>query len=95
MNGSRHVLLSTVILTGTLLTMTAEPSPGDPVAVPIRSGSHSDFGRVVFDVPPQVSYRVIRDGDRVTVRFTDGVALGASPAPPRNGWPSCATTGAT
>jgi peptidylprolyl isomerase len=84
MNGLRHSFVSAVILTGTLLTMAAEPSPGDPVAVPIHSGNHSDFGRVVFDVPPQVSYRVIRDGDRVTVRFADGVALGASPAPPRN-----------
>jgi peptidylprolyl isomerase len=84
MNGLRQGLVAAVILAGTLLTAAAQPGSPEPLAVPIRSGNHPDFGRVVFDAPPHVAYRVTRDGDRVTVRFADTVRLGAAPAVPRN-----------
>ena len=84
MNALRHGFVSVVILAGTLLAAAAEPSPPGSVIVPIHSGNHPDFGRVVFDTPPHVSYRMTRDGDRVTVRFADTVKLGAAPASPRN-----------
>jgi peptidylprolyl isomerase len=84
MNGLRHGLVSAVILAGTLLTAAAQPPPPGSVAVAIHSGNHPDFGRVVFDTPPQVGYRVTRVGDHVTVRFADTIKLGAPPAPPRN-----------
>jgi peptidylprolyl isomerase len=84
MNGWRHGLVSAVILAGTLLTAAAQPGPPGSVAVPIHSGNHPDFGRVVFDTPPHVAYHVTRVGDHVTVRFADTVKLGAAPAVPRN-----------
>lgn len=84
MNALRHGIVFAVILAGTLLVAAAEPSPSGSVTVPIHSGNHPDFGRVVFDTPSNVSYRVTRDDDRVTVRFSDTVKLGAAPALPRN-----------
>jgi peptidylprolyl isomerase len=84
MNGLRHGLVSADILAGTLLTAAAQPGAPGSVAVPIHSGNHPDFGRVVFDTPPHAAYRVTREGDRVTVRFADTVKLGAPPALPRN-----------
>ncbi len=84
MNRLRNGLVSAVILAGTLLTAAAQPGVPGSVAVPIHSGTHPDFGRVVFDTPPHVAYRVTRVGDHVTVRFADTVMLGAAPAPPRN-----------
>jgi peptidylprolyl isomerase len=84
MNRLYHGFLSAVILAGTLLTAAAAPDARESVAVPIHSGNHPGFGRVVFDASAQVSYRVTRDGDRVTVRFADTVVLGAVPTSPRN-----------
>jgi parvulin-like peptidyl-prolyl isomerase len=84
MNALRHGIVFAVVLAGTLLAATAEPSPSGPVTVPIYSGNHPDFGRVVFGAPPNASYHVTRDGNRVTVRFSDTVKLGAAPASPRN-----------
>jgi peptidylprolyl isomerase len=84
MNALRHGIVFAVILVGPLLVAAAEPGPSGSVTVPIHSGNHPDFGRVVFDTPPNVSYRVTRDDERVTVRFSDTVKLGAAPASPRN-----------
>ena len=56
----------------------------DTVAVTIRSGDHPDYGRIVFDAPPSVTYRVARNGDRLTVQFADDVALAGDPKLPRN-----------
>jgi parvulin-like peptidyl-prolyl isomerase len=84
MSASRPVFVSVIILAGTLLTAVAEPGSPESGLVPIHSGNHPDFGRVVFDTPPNVSYRVTRDGDRVTVRFPDTVKLGVAPVSLRN-----------
>jgi len=74
------ILLVAVPLSGRFSHVLA----ADPVPVTIRSGNHRDFGRVVFDAPPRVSYRVVRDGDHLTVRFADDVALAGDPRLPRN-----------
>jgi hypothetical protein len=74
------ILLSIAVLFSPICPAFAD----NPVAVTIRSGNHPDFGRIVFDAPPGVSYRVVRDGDRVTVRFADDVALTGDPKLPRN-----------
>lgn len=37
--------------------------------VAIRSASHDDYGRLVFDWPEQVGYEVRQEGDRIVVRF--------------------------
>ncbi|HUB44097.1 MAG TPA: hypothetical protein VMB73_03850 [Acetobacteraceae bacterium] len=57
----------------------------DPAAeVSIRSGSHPGYGRVVFDAPPHTTYRLVRDGDQLTVQFAGDVALKDGAPPPRN-----------
>ncbi|MBS0559507.1 MAG: hypothetical protein JSR21_05580 [Proteobacteria bacterium] len=74
-------------------TAWADPRPGAagasaaPVPAPaigIRAGAHPGFGRIVFDCAKRTGYALTRAGDRLTVRFDDGPAFGAVPAPPRN-----------
>jgi hypothetical protein len=55
-----------------------------PPAVSVRSGSHPNYGRVVFDTSPETRYRLRRDGDRVTIEFSAPTVLGAAPSAPRN-----------
>ena len=55
-----------------------------PPAVSVRSGSHPKFGRVVFDTPPDASYKLRRDGERVTIEFLAPTILAAAPSAPRN-----------
>lgn len=38
-------------------------------AVAVRSASHEDYGRLVFDWPEQVGYQVRQEGDRIVLRF--------------------------
>ncbi|MGE4046848.1 MAG: hypothetical protein AB7F35_18445 [Acetobacteraceae bacterium] len=57
---------------------------GDPPAIPVRSGNHPGFGRVVFDTPPRTRYTLTRDGDRINIRFPAEINLGPPPRPPRN-----------
>ena len=78
-----RVLLMTALLLGPG-SMSATLAAADTVAVTIRSGNHPDFGRIVFDAPPRVAYRVVRDGDHLTVQFADDVALTGDPKLPRN-----------
>ena len=60
-------------------------SAGDgPPAVTVRSGSHPNFGRVVFDTPPETRYQLKRDGERVTIEFSAPTVLGTAPSAPRN-----------
>ncbi len=44
-------------------------APADLAAVPVRTGEHTGFLRLVFDWPRPVEYRVAKDGDSVTVTF--------------------------
>ena len=64
-----------------------------PSAVSVRSGSHANFGRVVFDTLPETRYQLKRDGERVTIEFSAPTVLGAAPSAPRN-MVSLRTTGA-
>ncbi|HYF08783.1 MAG TPA: hypothetical protein VD970_14255, partial [Acetobacteraceae bacterium] len=52
----------------------------------MRVGSHDAHGRVVFDWAERVPYVVERDGDRVRLRFGNGVVpdLAGARRPPRN-----------
>lgn len=54
--------------------------------VPLRVGSHADHGRLVFDFPAQVGYRVVEEEGRVLVRFATParIDLAAARRPPRN-----------
>jgi hypothetical protein len=74
-------------LAGAILISPALASePAGPVTanVPIHVGLHPGFGRIVFDVAPDVRYRLSRDGDKVEVRFPDGINFGSAPAMPSN-----------
>ena len=61
----------------------SQPATGGTF-VAVRTGSHPSFGRIVFDAPVGTPYRLSRDGDRVTVRFSNDIALGPPQAAPRN-----------
>lgn len=73
-----------LLLGGLLLARTggAEEAP----RVPLRVGSHADHGRLVFDFPSQVPYRVEQEEGRVAIRFDAPARLDLSAArrPPRN-----------
>ena len=58
----------------------AEP----PAATAIRTGDHTGYGRIVFDVPGDTRYKLNRNGDAVTIAFPDNTAFQAPPPAPRN-----------
>ena len=62
------------------LPVHAEASSG----VAIRAGNHTGFGRIVFDVASGTRYKLNRDGDTVTIEFSDNTALLKPPPAPTN-----------
>lgn len=54
--------------------------------VGMRAGTHPDLGRLVFDWPSRVGYRVVEEDDRVVIRFDapGRIDLTAMRRPPRN-----------
>lgn len=56
----------------------------EKAVVPVRTGTHPGFGRIVLDAPPKARYRLTREGDQVTIRLVDDLTLGAPGVPPRN-----------
>ena len=63
----------------------AEEAGGTAAAtVSVRVGTHIGFGRVVFDVAAADRYRLTREGDTVSIRFSAATALGAAPPGPNN-----------
>jgi hypothetical protein len=50
---------------------------GDAV-VRVRTGDHPTFGRVVFDFPERVAYKLTRDGDRVRLWFEGAGRIGSA-----------------
>ncbi|MBK8174444.1 MAG: hypothetical protein IPK66_03925 [Rhodospirillales bacterium] len=55
----------------------ADASPGPPPAVPVRTGQHRGFSRVVFDWPGPVGYTVIRTPDGATITFDAPATINA------------------
>ena len=53
-------------------------------AVRVRAGDHPGFGRLVLDFAAPVEYRLVRDGDRVRLRFDGGPVIGAPAGHARN-----------
>lgn len=49
------------------------PLPADAATVPVRGGTHKEFGRLVFDWPGKVDYTASVDGDRLVVAFTEPI----------------------
>ena len=56
----------------------------DDAAVRVRSGDHPGFGRVVFDFPERVVFRLTREGDRVRLRFDGAGRIGSASSRARN-----------
>ncbi len=54
----------------------------DPIAV--RAGNHRGYGRLVFDFPEGVSFRLERGGSDAVLRFADPAPIGEPPMLPRN-----------
>ncbi|SMF77759.1 Tetratricopeptide (TPR) repeat [Azospirillum oryzae] len=49
------------------------PPAAEAATVPVRGGTHKDFGRLVFDWPGKVDYTASVEGDRLVVTFTDSI----------------------
>ena len=75
-----------LIAIGVLLMAAQIPAIAQEV-VTVRGGSHSEFGRIVFDWTSPVGYDAKISGRNLTVRF-DRPMQGISPAP----LPLCETT---
>src|SRR6185437_1113033 len=56
----------------------------DDAAVRVRTGDHPGFGRVVFDFPERVVFRLTREGDRVRLRFDGAGRIGSASSRARN-----------
>jgi hypothetical protein len=67
-----------------LLPVGGPAAGADPDRVPVRTASHDDYGRLVFDLPPGGTWKLDRDGDQVVVRLGPGATMGATGKPPRN-----------
>lgn len=52
--------------------------------VPVRAADHDGFGRIVFDFPRWVGWRMQRHGDRVRLLFSAALPFGPTPRLPRN-----------
>lgn len=64
------------------LAPASAPAPAGPVM--ICSGNHTGFGRLVFDFPSWVGWRMERHGDVVRLTFSRALPFGADPPLPHN-----------
>ena len=71
------------VLAATLLLGAACPAAAADI-VAVRAGDHGGFGRLVFDFPGWVSYRLKRVGQSVVLDFADPAPIGTPPFLPRN-----------
>ncbi len=53
-----------------------------PAEVPLRTGIHAGFGRVVLDLPASVRYRLRQQADGLLVRVSGGVVRPQGAPPP-------------
>ena len=79
----RAVRVRLVAVLLSCLASIAARADGGPI-VPVHVGTHPGFGRVTFDLPERLDYRVTQQGQHVLVRFTGDVMIGAAPSLPRN-----------
>ena len=73
-------LLVGLLLAGPFPVLAAAPD----APVPVRVESRAGFGRVAFEFPSRVRFRVTREGDRVLVEFTDSRTVNSSDTLARN-----------
>ena len=76
-----------IAMAGAASAQAEDPTSQSPVratTVAVRTGNHSGFGRVVFDVANGTDYRLSRDGDRVQLNFSRNPFIGTPAALARN-----------
>ncbi|WP_042442674.1 membrane protein [Azospirillum sp. B510] len=66
----RGCAAAVALLAGPLLL---SPLSATAASVPVRGGSHKDFGRMVFDWPGKVDFTATVDGSRLVVAFTEPI----------------------
>ncbi|HTU54255.1 MAG TPA: hypothetical protein VMF62_09820 [Acetobacteraceae bacterium] len=71
------------LLAAALLLGAARPAAAADI-VAVRAGDHLGFGRLVFDFPGWVAYRLKRVGQSVVLDFADPAPIGTPPFLPRN-----------
>ncbi|KAA0583179.1 tetratricopeptide repeat protein [Azospirillum sp. B21] len=49
------------------------PLPSDAATVPVRGGTHKEFGRLVFDWPAKVDYTASVEGERLVIAFAEPI----------------------
>ncbi|MBR0661763.1 hypothetical protein, partial [Neoroseomonas oryzicola] len=49
----------------------ATPAGADAPVIGLRVGSHENHGRLVFDCPAPIGYRVEQDGQRIVLQFEE------------------------
>jgi hypothetical protein len=85
MRGTRRLAVGLLCLSLGLPALSSRPAAAEEDAVVrVRTGDHPTFGRVVFDFPGRVSYKLTRDGDRVRLRFEGAGRIGSVPSRARN-----------
>ncbi|MGH7067556.1 MAG: hypothetical protein ACREFO_10560 [Acetobacteraceae bacterium] len=75
-----HWIAIVLLLLIPLAASAAEDTP--PVGV--RAGNHRGYGRLVFDFPTVVPYKLVRQGAAVVFSFTDAAPIGEPSRLPRN-----------
>ncbi|MBL4615574.1 MAG: hypothetical protein JKY27_11965, partial [Magnetovibrio sp.] len=50
-------------------TSAASPASNQGPKIPVRTGVHDDFTRVVFDWPRNTAFEVVRDGSKAIIKF--------------------------
>ncbi len=79
-----HAAWTPALLLAVATVSMAQGTAPDGTVVPIRTGSHPGYGRIVFDAPAKARYTLTRDADTVVVRFADDFRLDIQQPPPRN-----------
>ena len=79
-----HAAWTSALLLAVAMVTMAQGAAPDGTVVPIRTGSHPGYGRIVFDAPEKARYTLTRDGDTVVVRFEDDFRLDIQQPSPRN-----------
>ena len=67
-----------------LLALAAGPAMAVDPTVTLRTGEHPGFGRLVFEAPAGVTEELVREGDRLVVRFSTNAAVDSEGHAPHN-----------
>jgi len=81
------------LLAALLLTLVAATACAESVTIPMRVGEHPGFGRLVFDLPPEIKASVMQGDGQVVVTFDPPGVVAGGMRMPRNVQKITATPG--